>query len=142
MLGRWVSDLEVGDVLGPMDHELTPFLIREYAHAVEETAERHLGCDAQIALPTMVHGAKKRLFDHACPEGAGPDARLHLVYDATYHQVIPAGRVVTIRGEVAEQYEHKGRPHVVLEIEVRDKETGDLYTSYRDTSLLSYRSSE
>jgi hypothetical protein len=140
MLGRWVSDLEVGDVLGPTDHELTPFLIREYAHAVEETSERHVGADSLIAPPTMVHCSKKRLFDLACPDGLGPDARLHLVYDATYHKVIPAGRDLTIKGAVTESYEHKGREHVVLEIEVRDKETGDLYTSYRDTSLLSYRS--
>jgi hypothetical protein len=134
-----MSDLEVGDVLGPVDHELTPFLAREYAHAVEETAERHLGADALLVPPTMVHCSKKRLLDFACPEGPGPDARLHLVYDATYHQVIPAGRQLTIRGEVTECYEHKGRTHVVLEIEVRDKHTADLYTSYRDTSLLSYR---
>jgi hypothetical protein len=140
MLGRYVSDLEVGDVLGPMDHLLTPFLVREYAHAVEETAERNLGVETLMAPPTMVHCSKKRLFDLACPGGAGPDARLHLVYDATYHKAIPAGRQLTIRAEVTEQYEHKGRPHVVLEIEVRDKQTGDLYTSYRDTSLLSYRS--
>jgi hypothetical protein len=139
MLGRYVSDLEVGDVLGPMDHEFTPFLVREYAHAVEETAERHLGVETLMAAPTMVHCSKKRLFDVACPAGAGPDARLHLVYDATYHKPIPAGRPLTIRGEVTEQYEHKGRPHVVLEIEVRDQQTGDLYTTYRDTSLLSYR---
>jgi acyl dehydratase len=142
VLGRWVSDLEVGDVLGPVDHVVTPFLVREYAHAVEETAERHVGVDGLVAPPTMVHGDKKRLFDFACPEGAGPDARLHLVYDATYHKMIPAGRELTVSGEVTDSYEHKGRQHVTLEIEVRDKATGELYTSYRDTSLVSFRARE
>jgi len=36
VLGRWVSDLEVGDVLGPVDHVVTRFLIRAYANAFED----------------------------------------------------------------------------------------------------------
>ncbi len=139
MLGRWVSDLEVGDVLGPIDHVITPFLIREYAHAVEESSERHLGSAGLVAPPTMVHADKKRLFEFACPEGAGTDARLHLVYDATYHKVIPGGRELTVTAEVTDIYQHKGREHVILQIELRDKETGQLYTTYRDTSLVSFR---
>jgi hypothetical protein len=140
MLGRWVSDLEVGDVLGPLDHTLTPFLVHEYAHAVEECTERHLGVEGLVAPPTIVHTDKLRLFNHACPEGAGPHARLHLVYDATHRKLIPTGRELTVVGEVTQRYEHKGRDHVVLEIQVRDKATGEVYTTYRDTSLMSYRS--
>ena len=128
-------------MLGPIDYLATPFLVHEYAHAVEEGSERHLGMDGLTVPPTMVHTDKKALFDYACPDGAGPEARLHLVYDATYHKVIPAGRELTVRGEVTQRYEHKGRSHVILEIDVRDKQTGELYTSYRDTSLLSYRPS-
>jgi hypothetical protein len=139
MLGRWVSDLEVGDVLGPLDHMPTPFLVREYAHAVEDTSERHLGAGDLVVPPTMVHTDKKRLFDRFCPDGSGPEARLHLVYDATHHKLIPAGQELTVIGEVTERYEHKGREHVILEIEVRDKATGEVYTTYRDTSLLSYK---
>jgi hypothetical protein len=139
VLGRWVSDLEVGDVLGPVDHVLTPFLIHEYSHSVEETSERHLGPDP-IAPPTIVHPGKKRLFEAACPEGAGPEARLHLVYDARNHELIPAGSELTLSGEVTERYERRNREYVVLEILVRDKKTGRLYTSYRDTSLLGYQS--
>jgi hypothetical protein len=139
VLGRWVSDLEVGDVLGPVDQVVTPFLLHEYTHAVEDTSERHQAERGLIVPPTMVHTDKKRLLDHACPEGAGPVARLHLVYDATHHRMIPAGRALSVVGQVSDRYEHKGREHVVMEIEVRDKATGELYTSYRDTSLLGYR---
>jgi hypothetical protein len=143
LLGRWVSDLEVGDVLGPLDYVVAPFLIREYAHAVEDRSERHLGADIQlIAPPTIVHTDKLRLFNHACPEGAGPDARLHLVYEATNHKPIPAGQAVSAVGKVTERFERKGREHVILEIEVRDRDTGELYTSYRDTSILSFRSQD
>ena len=40
MLGRWVSDLEVGDILPVVDYEVTPFLGLDYAHAVESVWER------------------------------------------------------------------------------------------------------
>jgi hypothetical protein len=114
-------------------------LIREYAHAVEDTSERHQGSSGPIAPPTIVHSHKTRLLDHACPEGAGPVARLHLVYDASYHRMVPASQPLAIVGKVDERYAHKGREHLVITFEVRDKATGELYTTYRDTTLLSYR---
>ncbi len=138
MLGRWVSDLEVGDVLGPAEHQVTPFLIRELAHAVENQAEWHHSPAGMVAPPTVVHPHKALLLDQACPEGAGPAARLHLEYDATYHRMIPGARVVTISGEVTDRYERNGRQRLVMSFEVRDKVTGEIYTTYRDTSLLSY----
>jgi hypothetical protein len=139
LLGRWVSDLEVGDVLGPIEQEVTPFLIREYAHATEDRSERHHDPSGMIAPPTILHGHKARLLEQSCPEGSGPSARLHLVYDATYHRMIPASRVLSIEGEVAERYERKGREHLVITFEVRDKKTGEVYTRYRDTSLLNFQ---
>jgi N-terminal half of MaoC dehydratase len=139
LLGRWVSDLEVGDVLGPVDHIVTPFLIREYAHAVEDASDRHQGPDHMVAPPTIVHAHKIRLLDAAYPEGAGPAARVHLIYDATHHRSIPAGQEVSIVAAVTDRYEQRGRDHLVIDFEVRDKATGEVYTTYRDTSLLSYR---
>lgn len=139
MLGRYVSDLELGDVLGPVDHVVTPFLIREYAHAVEDVSDRHQGAEGLVAPPTIIHAEKKRLFDSACPEGAGPAARLHLIYDATHHRVIPAGRTLSVVGQVSDRIERKGREHIIMEFQVRDKATGELYTTYRDTSLLGYQ---
>lgn len=139
MLGRWVSDLEVGDVLGPVEQECRPFLIREYAHAVEDTSDRHQGDDGLIAPPTIVHAQKKRVLDHACPEGGEPTARLHLIYDATNHRPIPAGRLISVSGEVTDRYLHKGRDHLLIVFEVRDKLTGEIYTTYRDTTLMGYQ---
>jgi N-terminal half of MaoC dehydratase len=139
LLGRWVSDLEVGDKLGPVEHVVTPFLIREYAHSIEDSSGRHQDPPGLIAPPTMVHAHKTRLLDHSCPEGPGPTARVHLIYDASYHRPVPAGRELSIVAEVSERYERKGRDHLVIAFEVRDKVTGEVYTSYRDTSLLSYR---
>jgi hypothetical protein len=139
LLGHWVSDLQVGDVLGPAEHLVTPFLIRELAHAVENQSEWHHGAAGMVALPTIIHPHKAVLLDQACPAGAGPAARLHLEYDAIYHRMIPGSRVVTIAGEVTERYERNGRPRLVMTFEVRDKVTGEVYTTYRDTTLLSYR---
>lgn len=138
MLGRFVSDLAVGDVLGPMDYELTPFMIREHARSVEDSSERWHASSGAVALPTIVHGDKKRLLEHSCPEGAGPVARLHLDYDATHHRPIPAGAVLQVDGEVVDRFEHKGRERLKIVFEVRDRRTGVVYTTYRDTSLLSY----
>ena len=139
VLGRWVSDLEVGDVLGPVDQVVTPFLLREYAHAVEDASERHQGGDSMVVTPTIVHAHKTRLLDHACPEGPGPAARIHLIYDATYHRITPTSRPLSITAEVSERYLHKGRQQLVIDFLVRDRETGEIYTTYRDTSLLGYR---
>ncbi len=133
-----MSDLEVGDKLGPVDHRLTPFLIREYAHSVEDFAERHQGGPGLIAPPTFLHAAKKRMLESACPDGIGPTRRMHLAYDATQHAVMPADTAVTIDGEITDRYTKKGREHVVLTMEVRDKVTGQVYSTYSDISLLSY----
>jgi hypothetical protein len=139
VLGRWVSDLEVGDVLGPVEQVVTPFLLREFAHAVEDSSERHQGADSLVVAPTIVHAHKTRVLDHACPEGPGPTARIHLIYDATYHRMTPTSRALSITAEVAERYSHKGRERLVIDFLVRDRETGEIYTTYRDTSLLGYR---
>lgn len=138
MLGRYMSDLEVGDKLGPIDHCLTPFLIREYAHCVEDDAERHQGVDGLIGQPTFLHAQKKRMLEVACPDGIGPTRRMHLAYDAKQHAVIPAGTILTVDGEITERYTKKGREHVVLTMQVRNKATGQVYTTYTDTSLISF----
>jgi len=140
MLGRRVGDLQVGEVLGPVEHLLTPFMVREYAHAVEEFSERYHGGDdgTPVAPPTIVHTDKVRLLDTLCPDRSGP-ARLHLVYDATHHQPVPASRLLSVTGEVSERFERKGRDHMVITFEVRDKITGALYTTYRDTTLMGFR---
>jgi hypothetical protein len=139
LLHRYVSDLQIGDVLGPLDGALTPFMIREYAHAVEDASERHIGATDLVAPATIFHGFKGRLFQHACPEGPGPMALLHLVYRGNHHRSLPPSRDLTIVGEVTGREERRGRESLVIHFEVRDKVTGNLYTSYDDTTLLSYR---
>ena len=49
--GRYVSDLDRGDVLGPVEYSLSPFVVREYCHAVELHQDYFQGSVDQIAFP-------------------------------------------------------------------------------------------
>jgi hypothetical protein len=141
-VGRYVSDLEVGDRLGPVEYVMTPFIVHEYAHGVELNHEYfHAGAsEGHFAPPTLVHTDKLRLFAASCPGGDGPHARLHYEYDATWHEPIPVSARIRTQGEVVDRYERRGRTFIVLMIELRDADNGTLYVSYRDTALLAFKS--
>jgi len=136
-VGKYVSDLEVGDVLGPVEYVMSPFVVREYCHANELHHEFLQGNDDQIAPPTLVHLDKLRLCRHACPLGNGT-ARIHYEYDATFHDTIPVGEPLVVSGKVTERYEKRGRIYVVIEIDLRAKAGNRLLVSYRDTAIVSY----
>jgi hypothetical protein len=140
-VGRYVSDLEPGDKLGPVDYVMTPFIIHEYAHGVELNHECFHGGVPQrhFAPPTLVHTDKLRLFAASCPGGDGPHARLHIEYDAKWGRPIPAGTRIRTSGTVAGRFEKKGRTYIQLDIELRGADDGKLYVAYRDTALLAYR---
>jgi len=139
MLGRWVSDLEVGDELPVVEYVVTPFVVREYCHGVEETSERfHADADGATAPPTFVHTDKVRLLNHACPAPGAPP-RLHYEFDAELVRPVPVGTRVAVSGEVIERVKVKGRHRLVIVFEVRDAQTGELFSRYRDTTLLSYQ---
>jgi hypothetical protein len=141
VLGRLVSDLQVGDRLPEIEYVASPFMIREYCHGVEESSERFVGAPeaGQLAVPTLVHIDKLRVLDQACPGGAGPVARLHYEYDAVYHRPIAAGARLKVSAQLEERVERNGRERLVMVFDLRDAATGTLHTTYRDTTLLSYR---
>jgi hypothetical protein len=140
-VGRYVSDLEVGDRLGPVEYVMTPFIVHEYAHGVEFDHEYFYGAspEGHIAPPTLVHTDKLRLFAASCPGGDGPHARLHYEYDATWHEPIPVSTRIRTQGEVIDRYEKRGRTFIVLLIELRGADDNKLYVSYRDTALLAFK---
>ena len=146
MIGRYVSDLQVGDRLGPIEYTITPFLCREYAHGVEDGWDgyhRAASPDVpQLLPPTYAHANKIRVFAHACPEGAGPVPRIHVEYDATYHRPVHAGMRVRGTGEVTERYVRNGREWLVCVFELRDTETGELMAANRDSSIIGTVSAE
>lgn len=41
-------------------------------------------------------------------------------------------------GTVSDRYERKGQDHLEITFEVRDKLTAALYTTYRDTTIMSF----
>lgn len=140
-IGRYVSDLDTGDMLGPVEYDLGAFAVREYCHAIELDDELFQGAEDAVVPPTLVHIAKLRLYQAACPQGTGPDARIHVEFDATFKRPIPVGTRVKVSGTVAERYEKRGRDFVVTDIEMRDACTDVLLVDYRDTVVLAYRPS-
>lgn len=142
--GRYTSDLEEGDVLEPVVYQLTPFIVREYCHGVEEDLELfHAAVNGrdgtQYMVPTLTHIEKIRLLNRNCPDGAGPSARIHFEYHARHHAPVVVGTRLRVSGHVSRRYPKRGRDYLEIEMEVRDDATDELYTSYRDTVVLSYR---
>lgn len=144
MLDRYVSDLVAGDVFRPVTYVMSPFVIREYCHGVEESWEGfHAPWSGsggvQVAAPTLAHIEKQRLLKLNCPGGPGPHARIHFEYHAVHHNAIPAGTELVTSGEVVDRYEKKGREYLCLSIEVKTVATDELMTSYQDRAILSYQ---
>lgn len=140
--GGYVSDLDVGDRIGPLDYTMSPFMVREYCHANELHHVFVQGVEDLIAPPTLVHLDKLRLYRHACPGGPGPSARIHYEFDATIHGPVRAGERLSVRGEVTQRYRRRGRDYVVMEIELRRAADDTLLIAYRDTTILAFTPSE
>jgi hypothetical protein len=138
-VGRYTSDLDQGDVLGPVEYVMSKFVVREYCHSVEMHQPCFQGRDIPFAPPTLVHLNKLRLYRHACPEGTGPSARIHIEYDATVHAGVPVGVPLRVKGTVAERRVKRGREYVVIDIELRTVADDRLLIAYRDTVIVAYR---
>jgi hypothetical protein len=138
-VGQYTSDLEPGDVLGPVEYTLSPFVVREYCHAVELHQDCFQQAKGGIMPPTLIHLDKLRLYRHACPKGTGPHARVHIEYDATFHEAVPVGARLRVGGKVSDRVEKRGRTYVYIDMELRAAEDDRLLISYRDTVTLSYR---
>ena len=141
-VGGYVSDLDTGDVLGPVDYTLSSFVVREYSHAVEMHHPCFQGSEGQVMPPTLIHLDKLRLYRHACPKGTGPSARIHFEYDAEVFAPVRVGDRLTVSGLITERYQKKGRDYVVLKMELRRTDTDELLVRYFDRVILSYAQSD
>lgn len=137
-VGRYTTDLEKGDLLGPVEYTMSKFVVREYCHANELHQACYQGRDPQFAPPTLVHLDKLKLYKAACPAGTGPTARIHYQYDATIHAPVPVGVPLRVSGEVTDSYEKKGRTHVEMRIDLRVAADDRPLITYRDTVIVSY----
>lgn len=141
-VGQHTSDLEPGDLLGPVEYTLSPFVVREYTHAVELHQDIFQRAKGGVMPPTLIHLDKLRLYRHACPKGTGPHARIHYEYDATFHAPVPIGEKLSVGGKVAERFVKRGRTHVIIHMELRRVSDNKLLVSYRDTVLVSFTGAE
>lgn len=147
MLGRYVSDLEEGDRLEPVSYVMSPFVVREYCHGMgEDHPLFHSALTSptgrQQAPPTLVHIDKIRLIKHNCPDGPGPDARIHFEYSSQQYAPIPVGEELVAHGAVTRRYLKRGRHYLEMQIELRTADDDRVLSSYRDTAVLSYSSNE
>ena len=149
MLGGYISDLEAGDVFEEVRYTLTPLIVSEYAHGVEESSEwfqsAHNSLGRQVRPPTMVHAEKMRLLDKNTPKEARvsgkwhpADARIHYEYWAKHHGVAYVGDELVLNGRIADRYLKRGRIYLHYEIDVRTAD-GRLVTEYSDRTVLRYR---
>jgi hypothetical protein len=141
-LGRYTTDLEPGDVLGPLEYTMSKFVVREYCHANELHQDCYQGADPTFAPPTLVHLDKLKLYKLACPAGTGPTARIHYQYDATLHAPIPVGVKLRVSGRVTERVEKRGRTYVVMQIDLRTAADERPLVTYRDTIIVSYQAGQ
>lgn len=137
-IGRYTTDLDKGDVLGPIDYTVSKFVVREYCHANELHQDCYQGRNPLFAPPTLVHLDKLKLYKTACPEGTGPTARIHYQYDATLHAPVPVGVPLRVSGEVTDRYSKKGREYVEMRIDLRIAADEQPLITYRDTIIVSY----
>ena len=94
---------------------------------------------APIVPPTMAHLEKLRLYALFCPDGCGPNARVHYTFDAAWHAPIHAGETLLVEGLVARRYAKRGRDYMEMQIAIRRAADGALCVEYTDTVCLSYR---
>ena len=140
--GRYTSDLDTGDVLGPVEFSLSTFVVREYCHGNEMHHAWFQDTDRPMVPPTLVHLQKLRLYKEACPAGTGPNARVHVEYDATCHDKVHAGDRLRATGRVLQRYLKRGRTYVQMEIDLRSAEDNRPLITYRDTVIISYQPAE
>jgi hypothetical protein len=87
----------------------------------------------------MAHLEKLRLYALFCPDGCGPNARVHYTFDAAWHAPIHAGETLLVEGLVARRYAKRGRDYMEMQIAIRRAADGALCVEYTDTVCLSYR---
>lgn len=138
-IGGVVTDLEAGDVLGPVEYTLSPFVVREYCHAVEMHQECFQGVVDQLMPPTLIHLDKLRLYRHACPGGTGPTARIHYEFDVEVFAPVNTGDRLSVVGRITERYRKKGRDYLVLEMELTRLPGSELVMRYVDRVILGYQ---
>lgn len=137
--GRYVTDLDIGDVLGPVEYILSPFVVREYCHTVELHHPVFQDDDRPVMPPTLIHLDKLRLYSHACPAGTGPTARIHFEYDVEVFEPARTGDALSVSGKVTRRYVKNGRDYVILEMELRRRPDDTLLIRYTDRVILAYQ---
>jgi hypothetical protein len=146
-----ISDLEAGDVLRPVEYELTRLSVTEYAHGNEELSEYFQSTNnyygRQVRPPTMIHTERMRILEVNCTKEkrlsgeAAKDARIHYEYHAENLGAAFVGERLVISGKVLEVYTKRGRRVNRLELFVHTAD-GRPITHYLERMILRFRTDE
>jgi hypothetical protein len=139
MLGRFVSDLAAGEVLRPVVFVVSPYIVREYCHGVEEDTEIFHSTTTegpQLAPPTILHVAQSRLVSANCPGGSGSKVRVHYEYEAAWRGPIFAGDTLRVEGYVEDLYERRGRTYISVKTTSIRETTEEVVGIYRQITLM------
>lgn len=148
MLGGYIHDLEKGDVFKPIQYVLTPFMVSEYAHSLEQNCEFFHSAKGpggrQIRPPTMIHADKMRILEENCTKErriagqAAPDWRIHFEYHAKHHSLAYVGETIVVSGRIVDKYVKRGRNYLCYYLEAKTSD-GRLVTTYNDQTVLAYK---
>ena len=147
MLGGYISDLEKGDVFKPVEYVITPFMVSEYAHGVEESSpyfhSARNPAGRQLRPPTMIHVDKMRILEANCDRerrigGAKGQTRACTTSITPGGTARPISETVIVTGRIVDKYVKRGRQYLWYYLELRTSD-GRLVTTYNDQTLLRYK---
>ncbi|GAA2001291.1 hypothetical protein [Microbacterium ulmi] len=148
MLDGYISDLEAGDILRPVEYELTDLIASEYAHGVEDATEffhspqNPLG--GQVRTVTAAHVDKMRVLEESCTKerriagNNAPDWRIHYEFEVENFSPAFVGERLRVTGRVVDVYVKRGRRFIQFEFETSTVD-GRKVSILRDRTLLRYQ---
>ena len=126
------DDIQVGQTLGPVVHDVSADLVRRYAEATGDASMDFSG-PAPAAPPSMATIFSTRLMGRVGIDR--PAGSIHAKQEYRLLAPLIAGQDVTTTGEVVEKYEKRGRLYVIFETLTVDSNQQHI-ASCRVTSIL------
>lgn len=127
------ENVEVGDVLGPVEGVVSEFLLKTHAYAVDDYGDwyfRDSPFGGRIGHPTLLANDILRLFQLGYDTGPPSPGGLHGKNELEFIRPVFLGQKVVIKGSHTEKYQKRGQNYRVLEGVVED-EAGRLLLKMR-----------
>ena len=132
-----IYESQVGDELGPWEHEVTEGMVRQMTEVLEEPDPWYRGdspfvgpiAPATISADDYIRVLETR-FTHS---GA-----VHTKAEHEFINPVRPGKRYIVRGKIADRYEKKGRDYVAIESVTTDEDGAEIVRS-RNILLISLK---